>query len=588
MYLGSSAREKKRASLSGRISIFAFAMLFVCMAVVGVVSILIYRTDIARAHAERALSVAQSVAAAFRENETKAVIDTGVKNEHWYQMRDFASKTKVRTGVYFLYVLQKADLDNVTYLLEGVTPTDETDFDLGVTEAMTEYDERLIDTLTTGANIATELYGTENYGDMVSGFAPVLDSAGKPYAVVGVDISVDQVNRDTLGFALIILAFVLGFSVLFGIIALRYVSVSVGKPVRAIAEAAGRIAEGDTDVSVVMGRNDEIGELADAFKRVTEGTRAQVRALEALADGDLTADIEIRGERDSMGRAIRRTISGLNELIGEIQDSSARVSSGAGQIAAGSQALAQGSTEQAAAVEQLSSSITAVAAKTRENAEMVEKAAGLAESIKRSAHEGSSRMDGMTKAVYDINEASQAIGKVISVIDNIAFQTNILALNAAVEAARAGQHGKGFAVVADEVRSLASKSAEAAKETAALIADTMEKASLGARIAGETARSLADITHGIGESSSIMGEIARSSEEQDRAIGEINRGIGQVAQVVHQNSATAEESAASAEEMSDQSEMLRGLVERFKVDAGGQALGPGRPRSALPPKGYRH
>jgi methyl-accepting chemotaxis protein len=178
------------------------------------------------------------------------------------------------------------------------------------------------------------------------------------------------------------------------------------------------------------------------------------------------------------------------------------------------------------------------------------------------------QMDEMISAVKDINQSSLNINKVIKVIDDIAFQTNILALNAAVEAARAGQHGKGFAVVAEEVRNLASKSAEAAKDTGAMIQDSMIKAELGARIAGETAASLAEIVSGINESTRSINEISKSSEEQSMDISQINVGIDQVAQVVQQNSATAEESAAASQEMSAQSNLLQELISQFKLKDG--------------------
>jgi len=259
----------------------------------------------------------------------------------------------------------------------------------------------------------------------------------------------------------------------------------------------------------------------------------------------------------------------MNDMFSEINESSAQVSSGSKQIADGAQSLAQGSTQQAATVEALSKSIVEIAEKTKDNAEMANRTATLANTIMQNAQKGSGQMDEMTAAVREINQASQSISKVIKVIDDIAFQTNILALNAAVEAARAGQHGKGFAVVAEEVRNLAAKSAEAAKDTGGLIANSMEKAELGARIADDTAASLTEIVSGINESNQLITEIAGASEVQSEGIAAINISIDQVAQVVQQNSATAEQSAAASEEMSGQADTLQQLISRFKLKSNG-------------------
>ena len=193
------------------------------------------------------------------------------------------------------------------------------------------------------------------------------------------------------------------------------------------------------------------------------------------------------------------------------------------------------------------------------------KKAGATGNIDLSPEKGSRQMDEMISAVKAINEASKSISKIIKTIDDIAFQTNILALNAAVEAARAGQHGKGFAVVAEEVRNLAAKSAEAAKETGDMIQNSMEKAEFGSSIAGEPAVSLTEIVSGINESSRFIAEIARASEDQTEGISQINIGIDQVAQVVAQNSATAQESAAASAQMSNQAAALEELLGLFKM-----------------------
>lgn len=335
--------------------------------------------------------------------------------------------------------------------------------------------------------------------------------------------------------------------------------------VSVLAESAAKLAKGDTDIQIDTASKDEIGVLAGSFSLMVEAIQKQVKVAEHLAEGDLTVEIHPRSDKDAMGIALEKMIDSLSQMFGQINVSTFQVSAGTRQIASSSQMLAQSATEQAANIELLSSSVSSIAGKTAENANMAVRANDLGNIIKNNAEKGSQQMDQMMQAVREINEASQSINKVIKVIDDIAFQTNILALNAAVEAARAGQYGKGFAVVADEVRSLAAKSAEAAKDTGSLITNSMEKAELGVRIAGATAESLVEIVSGINQSSQIVGDIARSSEAQAVAITHINQNIEQVSQGVQENSATAEESAASSQEMSGQVELLRSMVSQIKL-----------------------
>jgi len=312
-------------------------------------------------------------------------------------------------------------------------------------------------------------------------------------------------------------------------------------------------------------QKDEIGQLMDSASFFVERITGVNAAITAIAGGDLTAEVPLLSESDEMGTSLKKMTDNLNGMFSEVNESAIQVSNGARQVAGGAHALAQGSAEQAASIEELSATVAELSARTEANAEKADKASVLSAAIRANAERGSCQMDDLTAAVRDINDASRSISKIIRTIDEIASQTNILALNAAVEAARAGQNGKGFAVVADEVRNLAIKSVEAAKDTTAMIQDSILKAEYGASIAGETAASLDDIVKGINEAAQLIAEIACASEEQSVEIAQINAGIDQIAQVAMLSSSTAEESAAAAGEMNDQSAVLQSHIARFKL-----------------------
>jgi methyl-accepting chemotaxis protein len=377
----------------------------------------------------------------------------------------------------------------------------------------------------------------------------------------------------TLIILTLLVVFAIIVSVIFGILIANSISKPVNDMMGYIKQAGetGNLNFRDEEwahCNELSQSKDEIGQMAAAFTPMMRKFVYYGECLGDIANNDFTRDIKTLGDNDTMGNALVIVTSALNEAFGEINNATTQVAEGSKQIADSAQTLAQGSTQQAAAVEELSASIADIAEKTRENSTQANRAAALSKTIKTNAETGSRQMDEMITAVKDINEASQNIEKIIKVIDDIAFQTNILALNAAVEAARAGQHGKGFAVVAEEVRNLAAKSATAASDTGTLIQNSMEKAELGAKIAEETAVSLAEIVDGINKSTTIVGNIATSSDEQSAAIAQINTGIDQVAQVVQANSATSQESAATAEELSGQSSVLDNLVAQFKLKDG--------------------
>lgn len=344
-----------------------------------------------------------------------------------------------------------------------------------------------------------------------------------------------------------------------------FISSIISKPVKKLAEAADKLALGDVDVDVKATTKDEIGSLMESFSHMIENIRDQAITAEKIASGDMTVDVTVKSENDLLGKKLYELVEKNNQMLTSITVASEQVASGAKQISDSSMALSQGATEQASSIEQLTASIEEISAQTKQNAKHANEANGLAETAMINAEQGNEQMREMLRSMQDINDSSANISKIIKVIDEIAFQTNILALNAAVEAARAGQHGKGFAVVAEEVRNLAARSANAAKETTDLIENSIRKAEGGTKIANETARALSGIVEGAEKVANLVKDIAMSSNEQATGIAQISLGVTQISQVVQNNSATSEECAASSEELASQAELLKEQVGGFKL-----------------------
>lgn len=268
---------------------------------------------------------------------------------------------------------------------------------------------------------------------------------------------------------------------------------------------------------------------------------------------------------------VRGVNRALNRLSGTLGEGSAQVAAAASQVAGSSQSLAQGASEQAAALEETTSSLEEMSSMTRKNAETAQQAAALSDHATASADQSQKAMGRMSQAIQEIEKSAAETAKIIKVIDEIAFQTNLLALNAAVEAARAGEAGKGFAVVAEEVRNLAMRSAEAARNTAAMIEGSINNAKNGVSISAEVAGTLDEINSAAKKMSELVNEIAAASREQAQGISQVNSAVGQMDKVTQSSAANAEESAAAAEELSSQSEQMATIVSELVALVGGAA-----------------
>ena len=376
-------------------------------------------------------------------------------------------------------------------------------------------------------------------------------------------------NADTLKqeiIVLVLMVITLIFSVCLSVTILRDIRLSLD----VLIKAAKEIAVGNANITLEKYKDDEFGELVDEFQKIIDNIKYQGDISKMIATGDLTANVITKGQKDILGNALDGIIRENNRMLSDIQESTMQVTIGAEQVSDASQALSQGATEQASATEEITASMNEIAERTKVNVEQINQANDLVENMGKEAVNINDSMTEMMSAMSDINEASENISKIIKVIDDIAFQTNILALNAAVEAARAGIHGKGFAVVAEEVRSLAGKSASAASETAEMIEDSIYKVGLGSKIAKETSGSLSEIMKKIERVVELTHSIAVASNDQATAVTQIDQAINQVSQVTQTNSATSEECAAASEELSNQAATLRRLVGNYKLKDNGQ------------------
>ncbi len=330
-------------------------------------------------------------------------------------------------------------------------------------------------------------------------------------------------------------------------------------------------------------QQDMIGETGRALDDLAASLQSEiVDPLKQLANRDLTFSVTPHDQNDELRLAIMNLGDDLGRLIADFQSASEQIDMGSSQVSEAAQQLSDGAAQSAAAVEQISSSMNQIGSQTSASADNARQANQLALTAQKAADNGSERMSDMIQAMGQINEAGQNIGKIIKVIDEIAFQTNLLALNAAVEAARAGQHGKGFAVVAEEVRNLAARSAKAAAETAELIQGSVEKTGNGTRIAESTADALEEIVASIAKVTNLISEIAAASSEQAQGISQVNQGLQQIDQVIQQNTANAEESAATSEELSSQAAELRSQLSLFQLKTAGNH--PLRPAQNQPPQ----
>ncbi len=418
----------------------------------------------------------------------------------------------------------------------------------------------------------------------------------------------------------VLAAFALGF----------VITGAITRPVVEIQHVAQRLADGDLEQKIEHRGTDEVGALADSFRKTTEVLRAAIadvkvlieaarrgdlsqradaskyrggfaellsgmnslleavatpiqetnRVLSQLAANDLTArsSSQFQGEYQSMMKSLDTATSNLQQSLQQVASASEQVASASSEIAASSQSVAQGASEQASALEESSSALAQMAEATKRNAESALQANQLASDARSKSSQGNAAMQQMTTAMGKIRGAAEGTAAIIRDINEIAFQINLLALNAAVEAARAGEAGRGFAVVADEVRNLAQRSKDAATKTEALISDSMSLTKEGEEISSRVSATLGEIVGSVSQVSEIVALISTASQEQALGIAQSQRALLQMDQTTQLAAASSEETSSAAEELAAQSQELASLVSKFELGDGGARPTAGKPR----------
>ncbi|RII36473.1 methyl-accepting chemotaxis protein [Clostridium chromiireducens] len=368
----------------------------------------------------------------------------------------------------------------------------------------------------------------------------------------------------------IVIASMIG-SLILGIFLAKNITKSISNPIDHMKNVASEMANGNLEVSIDISSNDEIGALASSFSQMITTLKNYINeistVLGSISNGNFNIHIveDYKGNFVQIKSSLDNIVHSLSNVFLEIKDATTQVNNGASQVASTSQIISEGATDQANSIEELSTSIEKFHEQLQLTVTNADNTNLITMNLVKDIQNSNTKMNEMLSAMNYIEKSSKDINNIIKAITDIATETNLLALNAAIEAARAGEAGKGFSVVADEVRKLSFQSSDAAKQTSLLINDSINAVNQGKTLANNTAQTLLELVTSVNNVSGIISNITAVSKDQADSISQIHHGILKISDVVQSNSAIAEESAASSQELTAQAETLNIMIDQFKL-----------------------
>lgn len=368
----------------------------------------------------------------------------------------------------------------------------------------------------------------------------------------------------------IIIVLLFLFAMVFTVLMLRLVWKSISHPLDIMIHVAKEISRGNLNEPITYQNQSEFGELADCFCRMQDYLKEVVKdiekVLEKMGDGNFNVhpQIEYIGDFSPISDALENISSNLSAALGRISVSADQVTEGVTQLKEGASSLSEGASDQSAAVEELTATVNSISDQVTLNAQNAQNASQKVKEVVDRILTSNTQMQKLKDSMEEISQKSSEIGNIIKTIDDIASQTNLLSLNASIEAARAGELGKGFAVVANEVKSLAEQSSVAVKDTTELVKNCLEAVEKGTFLTEETAEILVQIADEANEITGTVNLISDASQDQAEAVNQINQGMEQISEVIQNNTAAADETASSSENLSDLAHSLENLVNEFR------------------------